>query len=175
MKRAIYSIPIFVILFLTACGTESKNNQKGDTTNTIKADTLNNTQPIVVEEKKLTPNDITVKLFTKGFDREADEEGGPYKGEIHEGVSFRKEKNYFFCYDSESFNRLEILGNGKALSIEVKEEDKVIFKEKNFELKDKIKYTDKDFNIGVGNKTTITIKQNETVLFKGTIDSQGCM
>ena len=169
-------ILMLVMLFVIACGTGSKNNEKADTSKLVKVDTLKAVQPAVEEEKKLTPNDITVKLFTKGFDREEEDiEGGPYKGEIHEGVSFRKEKNYFFCYDSEHFIRLEILGNGKALSIEVKEEDKVIFKEKNFELKDKIKYTDKDFNIGMGTKTTITIKQNETVLFKGVIDSQGCM
>ena len=51
----------------------------------------------------------------------------------------------------------------------------VVFKNQNFELKTKIKFTDKDFNIGMGSKTTITIKQNETILFKGEIDSQGCM
>ena len=132
-------ISILAMLVVIACGTESKNNEKADTSKMINVDTVKAVQPVVEEEKKLTPNDISVKLFTKGFDREADEEGGPYKGEIHEGVSFRKEKNYFFCYDSEQFIRLEILGNGKGLSIEVKEEDQVIFKEKNFELKDKIK------------------------------------
>jgi hypothetical protein len=50
-----------------------------------------------------------------------------------------------------------------------------INKNQKFELKTKIKFTDKDFNIGMGSKTTITIKQNETILFKGEIDSQGCM
>ena len=118
-------ILMLVMLFVIACGTGSKNNEKADTSKLVKVDTLKAVQPAVEEEKKLTPNDITVKLFTKGFDREEEDiEGGPYKGEIHEGVSFRKEKNYFFCYDSEHFIRLEILGNGKALSIEVKEEDK---------------------------------------------------
>jgi len=168
-------ILFFAMLFIIACGTGSKNNEKDDTSNIVKADTLKTEQPVVEEVKKLTPNDITVKLFTKGFDREADEEGGPHKGEINERESFRKERKCIFCYDSEFFNRLEILGNGKELSIEVKEEGKVVFKNQNFELKTKIKFTDKDFNIGMGSKTTITIKQNETLLFKGEIDSQGCM
>ena len=175
IKNCLLFIPLFAMLFIVACGRESKNNQKGDTSNILKNDTLIAEQPVVEEVKKLTPNDITVKLFTKGWDREADEEGGPHKGEIYERESFRKERKCIFCYDSEFFNRLEILGNGKELSIEVKEEGKVVFKNQNFELKTKIKFTDKDFNIGVGSKTTITIKQNETILFNGEIDSQGCM
>ena len=168
-------IPFIAMLFIIACGTGSKNNEKADTSNILKADTLKIEQPVVEEVKKLTPNDITVKLFTNGFDREADEEGGPHKGEIYERESFRKERKCIFCYDSEYFNRLEILGNGKELSIEIKEEGKVVFKNQTFELKAKITFTDKDFNIGMGSKTTITIKQNETILFNGEIDSQGCM
>jgi hypothetical protein len=70
---------------------------------------------------------------------------------------------------------LEILGNGKGLSIVVKNDGETIFSKENFELKDKIKFTDKDFTITIGSKITITIKQNETVLFKGKIDTQGCM
>jgi hypothetical protein len=163
------------MLFIIACGTGSKNNEKADTSNIVKADTLNTEQSVVEEVKKLTPNDITVKLFNKGWDREADEEGGPSKGEIYEVKNFGKEKNYLFCYDSEYFNRLEILGNGKALSIVVKNNGETIFSKENFDLKDKIKFTNKEFTITIGSKITITIKQNETVLFKGKIDTQGCM
>jgi len=168
-------IPLFAMLFIIACGTGSKNNEKADTSNIVKADTLNTEQSVVEEVKKLTPNDITVELFTKGWDREADEEGGPSKGEIYEVKNFGKEKNYLFCYDSEYFNRLEILGNGKALSIVVKNNGETIFSKENFDLKDKIKFTNKEFTITIGSKITITIKQNETVLFKGKIDTQGCM
>jgi hypothetical protein len=168
-------IPLFAMLFIIACGTGSKNNEKADTSNIVKADTLNTEQSVVEEVKKLTPNDITVKLFNKGWDREADEEGGPSKGEIYEVKNFGKEKNYLFCYDSEYFNRLEILGNGKALSIVVKNNGETIFSKENFDLKDKIKFTNKEFTITIGSKITITIKQNETVLFKGKIDTQGCM
>jgi hypothetical protein len=166
-------IPFLAMLFLIACGSESKNNEKTDTSKLVKVDTLIAAEPVVEELKKLTPNDITVKLFFRGFDREADEEGGPYIGEVKERESFRKEKKYTFCYDSEDFNRLEIIGNGKALSIEVTENGKKIYSKQNFELKDKIKISAKDFTMGM--ECVITIKQNETVLFKGKIDSQGCM
>lgn len=168
-------IPFFAMLFLIACGSESKNNEKTDTSKLVKVDTLQTMPPVAEEEKILTPNDITVKLFDKGWDRDADEEGGPSKGEIYEVQNFGKEKYYQFCYDSEYFNRLEILGNGKGLSIVVKNDGETIFSKENFELKDKIKFTDKDFTITIGSKITITIKQNETVLFKGKIDTQGCM
>lgn len=166
-------ISLLVMLFVIACGTGSKNNEKADTSKLVKVDTLKAVQPAVEEEKKLTPNDITVKLFFKGFDREEDEEGGPYKGEIKERESFRKEKKYTFCYDSEDFSRLEILGNGKGLSIEVTENGKNIFSKRNFELKEKVKISKKEFVMGM--ECTIIVKQNETVLFKGKIDSQGCM
>lgn len=168
-------ISILAMLVVIACGTGSKNNEKADTSKMINVDTVKAVQPVVEEEKKLTPNDITVKLFNKGWDRDADEEGGPSKGEIYEVQNFGKEKYYQFCYDSEYFNRLEILGNGKGLSIVVKNNGETIFSKENFELKDKIKFTDKDFTITIGYKITITIKQNETVLFKGKIDTQGCM
>ena len=167
-------ILMLVMLFVIACGTGSKNNEKADTSKLVKVDTLKAVQPAVEEEKKLTPNDITVKLFTKGWDIDADEEGGPSKGEIYEIKNFEKEKNYLFCYDAEYFNRLEILGNGKSLSIVVKNNGETIFSKENFELKDKIKFTDKEFTITIGSKITITIKQNETFLFKGKIDTQGC-
>jgi hypothetical protein len=167
-------IPFLAMLFLIACGSESKNNEKTDTSKLVKADTLQTMPPVAEEEKKLTPNDITVKLFTKGWDIDADEEGGPSKGEIYEIKNFGKEKNYLFCYDTEYFNRLEILGNGKALSIVVKNNGETIFSKENFDLKDKIKFTDKDFTITIGYKITIIIKKNGTVLFKGKIDTQGC-
>jgi hypothetical protein len=168
-------ISILAMLVVIACGTGSKNNEKADTSKMINVDTVKAVQPVVEEEKKLTPNDITVKLFDKGWDRDADEEGGPSKGEIYEVQNFGKEKYYQFCYDSEYFNRLEILGNGKGLSIVVKNNGETIFSKENFDLKDKIKFTDKDFTITIGYKITIIIKQNETVLFKGKIDTQGCM
>jgi hypothetical protein len=53
--------------------------------------------------------------------------------------------------------------------------DKVIFSKSEFDIKDKIRFTNKDFNLEMGSTYTITINQNGKNLFRGVIDSQGCM
>ncbi len=162
-------------LVICACGNESKKDINNDTTIVIKTDTANDAKSNINEIKPLTPSDITVKLFFKGQDFQDEETGKVIKGKIGEHESFRKEKKYTFCYDSESFNKLEILGNGNGISIEVKDKETVIFSKQKIDLKDNIKFTTKDFDMTAGSVITITIKQDETVLFKGKIDSQQCM
>lgn len=174
MKIRNYQI-LAATLIICACGNESKKDINNDTTIVIKTDTVNDAKSNINEIKPLTPNDITVKLFFKGLDFQDEETGKVIKGEIGEHESFRKEKKYTFCYDSESFNKLEILGNGNGISIEVKDKETIIFSKQKIDLKDNIKFTTKDFDMTAGSVITITIKQDQTVLFKGKIDSQQCM
>lgn len=163
-------------LIIGACGNESKKEINNDTTIVIKTDTGNDAKSKVDEIKPLTPDDITVKLFFKGWDSKDEETGEVIdKGEIGEHKSFRKEKKYTFCYDSEDYNKLEIEGNGKGISILVTDRGQIIFNKKDFEIKDKIIFTTKDFIMVMGSEIVITIKQDQTVLFRGNIDSQQCM
>jgi hypothetical protein len=163
-------------LVICACGNESKKDINNDTSIVTKTDTANDAKSKIDEIKPLTPNDITVKLFFKGWDSRDEETGEVIdKGEIGEHKSFRKEKKYTFCYDSEDYNKLEIEGNGKGISILVTDRGQIIFNKKDFEIKEKIVFTTKDFNMIMGSEIVITIKQDETVLFKGKIDSQQCM
>ena len=90
-------------------------------------------------------------------------------------MNLGKKNKYTFCYDSEEFNSLQILGIGEKLTLVVKDGNKVIFSKSEFDIKDKISFTTKDFNLEMGSTYTITINQNEKSLFKGKIDSQGCM
>lgn len=163
-------------LLIYACASESKKDLNNDTSIVVKTDTGNDAKSKIDEIKPLTPSDITVKLFFKGWDSKDEETGEVIdKGEIGEHKSFRKEKKYTFCYDSEDYNKLEIEGNGKGISIEVTDRGEIIFNKKDFEIKEKITFTTKDFNMIMGSEIVITIKQNQTVLFKGKIDSQQCM
>ena len=102
----------------------------------------------------------------------SDEEGNIKKGNEKE---FKNKSLYTFCYDSEFFNKLVISGNAKNLNLEVKEDNKVIFQKQNFELIDEISFSSKEINIGGGGqKYAVTLMQNETVMFNGKIDSEGC-
>ena len=94
---------------------------------------------------------------------------------IAERDEFRKKNKYTFCYDSEEFNSLQISGTGEKLTLKIMEGDNVIFSKSEFDLKDKIIFTSKDFNLEMGSTYTITINQNGKNLFRGVIDSQGCM
>jgi len=174
MKKTILSIITifaFNFLILTSCGEEKKEltsqNAQPASTNVTSA---NNPQ----EEEKIEPATIACKLYFKSYDIE-EEDGTISKGSVGERDEFRTKKSYTFCYDSESFNNLKISGTGKQLFIEIKEGNKTVYKKENFEMVDDITISSKDVNFKMGNKYTISIKQNETSLFEGKVDSQGCM
>ena len=129
---------------------------------------------ISFSQNKNTP--FTVKLFCKGTI------GDNKAKSMSERTSFRIEKNYIFCYDSEEFHHLELTGNADNISVYVSEKDrdggadKVIYLNSRIYLKGTIKFTTKDFNFQMGDSYIITIIQNEkTLLFKGELSSQGCM
>jgi hypothetical protein len=70
---------------------------------------------------------------------------------------------------------LTLIGTGKQMSFIIKAGNKLLFKKENFDLVDKLTFTSKDFDFGMAEKYSIIIQQNETIIFNGKIDSQGCM
>jgi hypothetical protein len=117
---------------------------------------------------------IKVKLFFQGMDY-TDEEGNEIIGTVEERTNFRTNNRYIFCYDSEDFANLQIIGEGKQLTFEIRSGNKVIFSKQNFDLSGKIIFTTRDFELTMANKYSVVVKQKETILFSGKIDSQGCM
>ena len=104
-----------------------------------------------------------------------EETGETSKGEVGERKEFKTKKSYTFCYDSEDFHHLTLKGTGGNLSFFVKVGNKLVYKKEGFDLVDKFTFTSKDFNFRMGESYSIVIKQNETTIFNGKIDSQGCM
>jgi hypothetical protein len=176
-SKIIIGIMLLTAISITSCGgddakpkTEDKTVQTADTSKKVEAPK----EQVEVQEE-LAPADISVKLFFKGMDF-TDEEGNETKGTVGEHKEFSKSKTYTACYDSESFNSLKLVGTGKQLYLEVKAGNKTVFSKENFEVLDKVVFTTKDFDLDWSNGThTVTLKQNETVLFSGKIKFQGCM
>jgi hypothetical protein len=174
MKKTILSIITilaFNFLILTSCGEEKKEltsqNAKPATTNMTSTDKPQ-------EEEKIEPASVVCKIYFKSDDIE-EEDGTITKGGVGEIDDFATRKAYTFCYDSEEFQKLKIEGTGKQITIEIKEENKTIYKKENIEIKDALTISTKEVNLQMGRKYTISIKQNETTLFVGKVDSQGCM
>ena len=61
------------------------------------------------------------------------------------------------------------------LSLIIKSDRKQLFKKENFDLVDKLTFTDKDFSFDFGYMNYIVIKQNETIIFNGEVNSEACM
>jgi hypothetical protein len=174
MKKTILSIITilaFNFLILTSCGEEKKEltsqNAKPATTNMTSTDKPQ-------EEEKIEPASVVCKIYFKSDDIE-EEDGTITKGGVGEIDDFATRKAYTFCYDSEEFQKLKIEGTGKQITIEIKEENKTIYKKENIEIKDALTISSKEVNLQMGRKYTISIKQNEKSLFVGKVDSQGCM
>jgi hypothetical protein len=174
MKKTILSIITilaFNFLILTSCGEEKKEltsqNAKPATTNMTSTDKPQ-------EEEKIEPASVICKIYFKSDDIE-EEDGTITKGGVGEIDDFATRKAYTFCYDSEEFQKLKIEGTGKQITIEIKEENKTIYKKENIEIKDALTISSKEVNLQMGRKYTISIKQNEKSLFVGKVDSQGCM
>jgi translation initiation factor IF-1 len=136
---------------------------------------INGIGKVTVTKKEIIPNKVVVKIFFRTRDMSGYEGNKASKPEIVEIDEFRKKNKYTFCYDSEEFNSLQISGTGEKLTLKIMEGDNVIFSKSEFDLEDKIRFTSKDFNFEMGSNYTITINQNGKNLFRGVIDSQGCM
>ena len=180
MKKiiTIYGGILFASFILTSCG-GSSNDKKEATiskdTLTTKVDTLKSNDANKTEPEKIVPANVSCKLYFSGSDFTNEETGETSKGTISEREAFKTKKAYTFCYDSENFHHLTLIGTGKQLSFIIKAGNKQLFKKENFELVDKLTFTAKDFDFGMGETYSIIIQQNETIIFNGKIDSQGCM
>ncbi len=179
MKKIIYIIgtSLFVSLLTFSCNNNSTNQQSKETTDEISKNQITDT---IKEEKKeevekLIPANVTCKIYFLGDDYTDEETGEFFKGTVSERETFRTEKKYTFCYDSESFNNLTINGTGNMLTFSIKKNGKQIFTKENFELKNNLKFSTKDFDFEMAAQYSVEIKQNEKTIFSGKIDSQGCM
>jgi hypothetical protein len=117
---------------------------------------------------------LTVSIFFKTDDRE-DDEGNAYKGTVEERESFRIDKKYTYCYDSETFDHLLIEGTAEHIFFTVENSDSAIFKKEDFKIDKRIVFTGIDFDFNMGETHRIIVKQEDRIVFEGTIDSQGCM
>jgi len=165
MKNSLYfnlllivALSLFVSCSEDASETKVSDESKTDSLKTDKPETQN----------------LTVSIFFSTFDG-IDEEGNEYKSVTQERESFRTEKNYTFCYDSEEFDHLLIEGTADDLSFYVEKSGTVNFSKEHFKLEKKMVFTYDDFNFEIGTPYTIKIKQADKIVFEGIIDSQGCM
>ena len=176
---------IFLTLLLTSvavsgCSSSSEKKDANTVADTdslkVNSDSIKEKVTTIKESEKLEPANVSCEIFFEGMEMTDEETGETSKGTIDERTSFRTKKTYTFCYDSEGFDHLTIRGKGKQLSIFVEEDNKVIFKKNNFDLDGKVTFSSKEIEIiGGAPKYKIVVKQNDTVLFSGKLDSQGCM
>lgn len=180
MKKVmtIFGKILLVSLVLTSCGNGSNEKKEGPyTVDTLKVNTITPkpNDAIKTEPEKTVPTNVSCKLYFLGNDFTDEETGETSKGAVSEREGFKTKKAYTFCYDSEGFHHLTIIGTGKQLSFIIKRGNKEVFKKVDFDLVDKLTFTSKDFNFEMGETYSIIIQQNTTILFSGKIDSQGCM
>jgi hypothetical protein len=83
-----------------------------------------------------------------------------------------KKESELFCF-GQDFMKIEIFANGKNISFIVNLENKTIFKKNDLEIKDKITFTNKDFNFIFGNYM-ILVKQGDNILFKKEVEVTTC-
>lgn len=174
--KIIFGAILFTAVTLTSCGGGSMDNKaatKIEVTKTV--DTLKVNDAIKTETEKTEPANVSCSIFFKGDDYTDEETGVTAKGSVLEHDEFKKNNTCTFCYDSETFHHLTLNGTGKQLTFIVNADEKQLFKKENFDLVDEFMFTKKDFFMDYGIKYSIVIKQNETIIFNGKIDSQQCM
>jgi len=179
IKLAVVSL---LLLILTNCGRTEQKSELSKTTNQAIVQKNEQNEEIPKDSVKSEPLDkiadtaanVTVKIFFRTLDMSG-YEGYEQKPTTSERADFRKNKKYTFCYDSEEYNNLQIVGTGENLTLTVKSGGRKIFDKSNFDVEGKKKFTTKDFILEMGEEYTLILKQKEKVLFKGKIDSQGCM
>ena len=164
------------ILILFTCFSCKEGSEKKDVkidASKVSIDTPVIDQPIV-QEKKLTPSDIQVKIFSE-VPKYVDEDGVSHKTSYYEKKDVMKNNDKtYFCGELENFSKIEIFGNGKNISFTINFENQTIFEKKDIEIKDKIKFTKGDFdlfNLGI---YTILVKQGDNLLFKKEIEFTTC-
>ena len=179
MKKIVYIIgtSLFVSILTFSCNDNSTNINTKETKDEInKKQKSDIVKEVKIEEvEKLTPANLTCKVYFLPDDYTDEETGEFFKGTVSERETFRTEKKYTFCYDSESFNNLTITGTGNLLTLNIKKNGKQIFTKENFELNNNLKLTTKDIDFEMATEYTIEIKQKDKTIFSGKIDSQGCM
>ena len=173
MKYLTLFIFIIYLITETSCHDNSKKGTLKNDSITKLTDTINS--PKLPDINKNEKANVTVKLYFRGRDMSGYEGYENYKPETSERTEFRKKNKYTFCYDSEEFHNLQILGKGQNLYLEVKADKKTIFSKENFSVKEKITFTKKDFIVDMDAVYLIILRQKENILFQGKIDSQGCM
>lgn len=169
---------IFATLILLGCN--DKSDEKKPESAAVQLENISNngirdTTSTRVATEKEEPANLTCKLFFMGFDFTDEETGETTKGEVSERKDFYKKKAYTFCYDSESFHQLTLNGKGKHLSFYISSGKQQVYRKEDFELADKLNFSSKDFSFEMGKTYSITIKQRDSIIFDGKIDSQGCM
>ena len=166
----IFTIIVTLITLFSCTNVSDKKDTKADTAK-IAIDTAGLNQASVAE-KILLPTDIKVKIFSEvqGYE---DEDGVSHKTKIVESPDVMKEGDIYFC--EQDFSRIEIIGNGSNISFLVKKDDKIIFQKSNFEIKEKIKFTNRDFNFNyILGRYIFLIKQEDKILFKKVIEYTTC-
>ena len=172
MKKStqfIFTIIVTLITLFSCTNVSDKKDTKADTAK-IAIDTAGLNQASVAE-KVLMPNDIKVKMFYE-VQSYVDEDGVLHKTEYYEKPDFMKKESELFCF-GQDFTKIEIFANGKNISFIVNLENKTIFKKNDLEIKDKIKFTNKDFNFIFGNYV-ILVKQGDNILFKKEVEVTTC-
>ena len=173
MKKStqfIFTIFVTLITLFSCTNVSDKKDTKADTAK-IAIDTAGTNQASV-EEKILLPTDIKVKIFSE-VEEYVDEDGVSHKTKYYEKPDVDGDGEIYFC--EEDFSRIEIIGNGSNISFLVKKDDKIIFQKSNFEIKEKIKFTNRDFNFNyILGRYIFLIKQEDKTLFKKVIEYTTC-
>ncbi|ADX66816.1 hypothetical protein [Weeksella virosa] len=176
--KTYYLLLFWASILLAGCGENDKNKNDQQTVlestetklDTPRENTLKNSS-----NQEFTAANVTVKIFFKTRDMSTYEGFESSKPETSEREEFRIQHKYTYCYDSEEFNNLQISGNGEKLTLEINDGNKVIYSDPEFDVIGSRKFTTQDFNLDMGTTYTITLRQQENILFQGKIDSQGCM
>jgi hypothetical protein len=172
MKKStqfVFTIIVTLITLFSCTNVSDKKNTKADTAK-IAIDTAGINQASVAENI-LLPTDIKVKMFYE-VQSYVDEDGVLHKTEYYEKPDFMKKESELFCF-GQDFMKIEIFANGKNISFIVNLENKTIFKKNDLEIKDKITFTNKDFNFIFGNYM-ILVKQGDNILFKKEVEVTTC-
>ena len=169
LTQFIFAMIVALITLFSCTNVSDKKDTKVDTTK-LAIDTAGINQAIVAE-KILLPTDIKVKMFYE-VQSYVDEDGVLHKTEYYEKPNFMKKESQIFCF-GQDFTKIEIFANGKNISFIVNLENKIIFKKNDIEIKDKIKFTNKDFNFIFGNYV-ILVKQGDNILFKKEVEVTTC-
>jgi hypothetical protein len=183
--RSTFSVIFYACLILTSCeGGNQNKNEETNSADTLKVrqdneetrkDSLNIIKNGENESIKTVQGNVNCKLFFQGFDFIDEETGESSPGNVSEREEFKTKKTYTFCYDSESFHHLTLIGTGEKLSFFIIKGNRQVYKKENIDLKNNVTFTNKEFKFNMGETYSILVKQNDNIIYNGKIDSQGCM